>query len=318
MTSRLIPLPDRIAGGLLGLLIGDAVGVPYEFHQAANLPPTADIDMLPPRDFPRAHAGILPGTWSDDGAQALCLLASLLACGRLDLGDFSRRLLDWADRGYCAVDGLVFDIGMQTSGALAALHSGSAPECSGPAEERANGNGSLSRVLPLALWHDGSNDELIMLAARQSLPTHGHARSQIACAMLCLWARAELAGAAHAWEAADRTLRQRGPANDLDAGAIAHVLTRPAHVGGSGYVVDSLWSARVAVEESDDYAATIRRAIAFGNDTDTTAAIAGGIAGIRHGASAIPAAWHDRLRGRELLDPCLCALLDRTASCARA
>ena len=59
---------ERIEGGLLGLLIGDAVSVPYEFHPPQALPPLDQIDMTPPRGFARAHVGVPPGTWSDDGA----------------------------------------------------------------------------------------------------------------------------------------------------------------------------------------------------------------------------------------------------------
>ena len=69
---------DRIEGGLIGLLVGDALGVPYEFSNPAALPSPELIDFTPPSDFARAHQGTPPGTWSDDGAQALCLLDSLL------------------------------------------------------------------------------------------------------------------------------------------------------------------------------------------------------------------------------------------------
>ena len=113
-------LRDRLAGGLLGLLVGDALGVPYEFHSPQEIPPPALIEFEPPAGFMRAHTGTPPGTWSDDGAQALCLLASLLECGRLDLNDFAHRLLDWYDAGYLAVDSRVFDIGVQTAQALQA------------------------------------------------------------------------------------------------------------------------------------------------------------------------------------------------------
>lgn len=67
-------IEDKILGGLYGLLIGDAVGVPYEFHAPERLPPFEQIDMVPPAGFVRSHQGIAAGTWSDDGAQALCLL----------------------------------------------------------------------------------------------------------------------------------------------------------------------------------------------------------------------------------------------------
>ncbi|MEO7001264.1 MAG: ADP-ribosylglycohydrolase family protein [Ktedonobacterales bacterium] len=78
MTTR----QERLAGGLVGLLVGDALGVPYEFHSPENLPPAEQIEFTPPPGFMRAHAGTSPGTWSGDGAQALCLLDSLLTCGR--------------------------------------------------------------------------------------------------------------------------------------------------------------------------------------------------------------------------------------------
>ncbi len=304
---------DRIAGGLVGLLVGDALGVPYEFHPAAELPPFADIAFDPPPGFRRAHAGVPPGTWSDDGAQALCLLASLLECGGFDLGDFSRRLVNWYDDGYLAVDGRVFDVGLQTLQALNALRSGAAPTAASPADERRNGNGSLMRVLPLALWHDADDAALMQMAAWQSVPTHAHVRAQIACGFYCLWARAELSGHMDAWTAAEESLRRHADPSIFPVLEIDIVLDprRAQQVGGSGYVVDTLWSARHALDRETNYADTVRAAIALGNDTDTTAAVAGGIAGLRYGLAGIPPMWRDGLRGRRLLDPLLDALLAR-------
>src|SRR5690606_9836749 len=140
---------DRIEGGLVGLLVGDALGVPYEFHEPEQLPPIEAIEMEPPEHFYRAHATVPPGTWSDDGAQALCLLASLLDCGRFEVEDFGQRLLDWYEHGYLAVSGVVFDIGMTTARALQALKAGVPAAIAGPSSDRDNGNGSLMRVLPL-------------------------------------------------------------------------------------------------------------------------------------------------------------------------
>ena len=131
-----------------------------------------------PAGFRRAHAGTPPGTWSDDGAQALALLSSLLDRGRLDPEDLGRRLLEWYDLGRFAVDRRVFDVGIQTGTALRALREGTPALEAGPAEERTNGNGSLMRVLPLALWHLGSDAELVADARLQSRVTHGHLRSQ--------------------------------------------------------------------------------------------------------------------------------------------
>lgn len=293
---------DRLAGGLQGLLIGDALGVPYELHDPLDLPPREQVDFDPPEGFPRSHEGVPPGTWSDDGAQALCLLQSLLDKGTLELGDFSRRLVNWADWGHLAVDGKVFDIGLQTAWAIERLRAGVAPEEAGPKGEFDNGNGSLMRVLPLALWHTGDDLSLITMAARQSLPTHGHPRAAAVCAFLCLWARGELAANGGSWERAEATLRQLGPDAGLPAEEIDLVLdpSWADRVQGSGYVVDTLWSARQALDRSTSYADAVRHAVSLGQDTDTTAAVAGGVAGIRYGLYGIPLSWRERLRGKEL------------------
>src|SRR4051812_32566052 len=306
---------ERIEGGLLGLLIGDALGVPYEFHPPETIPRSLEIEFEPPAGFRRAHQGTAPGTWSDDGAQALCLLASLLECGRLDPDDLGRRLLAWRDRGEYAVGGIVFDVGIQTSRALGHLRSGVPALEAGSTEEYANGNGSLMRVLPLALWHRGGDAELAGDARAQSRVTHGHLRAQACCALYCLWARRILEEADAPWEDAVATLRaiyddEPGFLDELD-GTIRPL--NPPVVRGSGYVVDCLHSARWAVE-AGPYEQVVKAAISLGNDTDTTACVAGGIAGIRDGVAAIPERWRQALLGRERLDPLIYELLTQVTS----
>ena len=306
---------QRFSGGIVGLLVGDALGVPYEFHPPEDLPPAHQIDYAPPPGFQRAHMGVRPGTWSDDGAQALILLDSLLENDGLDLAHFANGLRRWLMTGFYAVNRSVFDIGSQTSTAINRLGMGIPPDASGPSEEHQNGNGALMRVLPLALWHQGDDGELITLAARQSLPTHGHARSRIACAVYCLWARATLEGAAQPWAEAVARFHTHAGGDAFLKADVDHVLDvrHGDSARGSGYVVDSLWSAKTAVEQTTDYETCVRRAIAFGHDTDTTAAIAGGIAGVRYGLDGIPARWRDGLHGRDLYPPLVERLLRRTA-----
>jgi ADP-ribosylglycohydrolase len=311
-------LRERIEGGLLGLLVGDALGVPYEFHQPEELPSIDRIDMVPPEHFRRAHATVPAGTWSDDGAQALCLLASLLDVGRLDLEDLGSRLLDWSERGSMAVGGVVFDIGLTTARALRNLRDGVAAELAGPTGERDNGNGSLMRVLPLALWHLGGDAELIDLACSQSKLTHGHPRSQACCALYCLWARRILRGSADPWRDAVATLRglceYDSPLMLELEGAIRP--DEPPSGRGTGYVVDCLRSARLALA-AGPYEAVVKFAVALGHDTDTTACVAGGLAGLRDGRSAIPGRWVDALRGKPIYEPLLGRLLERLDPPAR-
>jgi ADP-ribosylglycohydrolase len=297
-------LRERIEGGLIGLLVGDALGVPYEFHQPQDIPPLDAIEFAPPPGFRRAHAGVPPGTWSDDGAQALALLASLLDRGRFDADDFGRRLVDWYERGALAVDGHVFDVGIQTAQAIRALMAGTPAASAGSTDERANGNGSLMRVLPLALWHRGGDAELVADARAQSRVTHGHLRSQICCALYCLWARRLLEDTPDPWRAAVAALRGiYGEGTPEQAELEFHIRPDdPPEGRGSGYVVDCLRSARQALA-AGGYEQVVKAAVALGHDTDTTACVAGGIAGLRDGVQAIPERWRAQLRGQELLAP---------------
>jgi len=304
---------DRIKGGIVGLLVGDALGVPYEFHPKEEIPPFDEIEFEPPEGFRRAHAGVPTGTYSDDGAQALILLNSLLECGRFDAAHFANGLINWYDRGFMAVGGRVFDVGIQTAAAIGELKKGVEPLLAGGAHEYANGNGSLMRVLPLALWHKGSDLELVADAFDQSAVTHGHRRSQICCALYCLWARRILQDAEKPWESALAALDEIFPADSIER---AEIETRifPAdavfEVRGSGYVVDSLRAARWACVH-ETYEQTVKAAVSLGDDTDTTACIAGGIAGLLHGFEAIPERWRAGLRGREIYEPLLEKLLER-------
>jgi ADP-ribosyl-[dinitrogen reductase] hydrolase len=146
MTTRL----DRIRGGMYGLLVGDALGVPYEFSAPHHIPERRLIDMSPPPGFARAHSSVPEGTWSDDGAQALLLLASLAKCQSLDLQQFTESLMDWCRNGAMTPDGRVFDIGIQTRQALENFARYGNPLTCGSNQERSNGNGSLMRTLPCA------------------------------------------------------------------------------------------------------------------------------------------------------------------------
>lgn len=311
------PAAERIAGGLIGLLVGDALGVPYEFTKPENIPPLLQIEMEPPAGFRRAHRDTPCGTWSDDGAQALCLLASLLTCGRLDLDDFGRRLVNWLDQGYRAVDGRVFDVGITSQHAIRRLRAGHPAAQCGGADEQDNGNGALMRTLPLALWHQGSDAELIEDARRASLPTHAHLRSQLCCALYCLWARAMLLQqhGDEAWTFAVATMRTQYPAGTPERTELEdQILSFPMEqCGGCGYVVDSLHSARLALQQQPDYEGAVRAAIALGHDTDTTACIVGGLAGIRAGIEGIPARWRTALLGQEEFRADLKVLLSQTA-----
>jgi len=296
----------RVRGALYGLLVGDALGVPYEFSQSSDIPAPALIEMSPPLGFDRAHRGTPVGTWSDDGAQALVLLENLLDHPELNLPQFGKQLVAWYETGYMTPDGRVYDIGFQTRRGLLNIIDGVPPDESGPNDVNNNGNGGLMRVMPCALVPFRDEAELIARARRQGLPTHGHVRSQLTCALYVLVAKEILAGLTAAdalWKAID-TLQAATPAAETnELRTVLDGQLEPSK--GSGYVVDSFWSAMRAVLSTDNYESCVRAAIALGRDTDTTACIAGGLAGALYGESGIPVRWRMELKGKSLVEPLL-------------
>ena len=306
-------IKDKIKGAIIGLLIGDALGVPYEFHDPISIPRYDEIEFEPPPYFRRSHVGVPVGTYSDDGAQALILLNTLLECGKFDATHFAESLVDWYNDGFMAVGRKVFDVGIQTASSIRELKRGVEPLLAVGADEYSNGNGSLMRVLPLALWHRGSDLELIADAFDQSSVTHGHLRSKLCCALYCLWARRILQNVENAWENAVETLCKIFPENTIENIEFeTRIFPKDAiyDVKGSGYVVDSLRVARWA-NGNKSYEETVKAAISLGNDTDTTACIAGGIAGLKFGVDLIPTRWRENLRGAELYEPLIEKLLER-------
>lgn len=293
----------------MAALLGDAFGVPYEFNRPHELPPVGELAMTPPLGFDRSHRGTPVGTWSDDGAQMLALWDCLSTSYPFDIERFAQGLLKWWNEGGFTPDGRVFDIGLQTRAALERLERGVPAAQAGGDSEHENGNGSLMRVLPVSFFY-WSVEELIRVARLQSCVTHRHVRSQLCCALYVLIAHQLVHGAskAHALSWAIETLTERTPAHEQPE---LHLILQSPHrkkPTGTGYVVDSLWSAWHAFEQSDDIESGLKHAISFGHDTDTTACLAGGLLGAFYGKDAIPAHMWAVMNGRQLVQVTLLPL----------
>ena len=200
-----------------------------------------------------------------------------------DTNDQAKRFLAWADEGaYTPDHDGKFDIGGATSRALARLRDGVSPEAAGGTGERDNGNGSLMRILPLALVERDLWDwQLVEQATSASALTHGNPIAQATCALYLLIAKRLRDGdnREHAIGAALSGLGDvlDGLPNAAPIFAALREIESYTKRTGSGYVVDAFWSAWDAFAGAKDYRETIERAIRYGNDTDTTAAIAGGM-----------------------------------------
>ena len=275
-----MPAPeDRALGAWLGLAVGDAVGTTLEFTIRDSRPPLTD--MVGGGPF-----GLVPGGWTDDTAMALALAESLAERAGLDAADLMARWLRWWREGEYSHTGECFDIGNQTASALAAFARGGRL----PAETQSAGNGTLMRLAPVVLFAFGRarpeaawRAEAEALARAQARLTHNNPE--------VLETSAAMAGLLH----------------DLVTGAAGREALAPVpatrdEVRASGWVRHCWEAARWAVATTDDFRSAVLAAANLGEDADTTAAVAGQIAGALHGAAAIPADWLVRLAWRERLE----------------
>lgn len=293
---------DKFEGAVYGALIGDAFGVPYEFKDSSEIPKfdLLHLSMRVSPSYDRSWPQIQEGTWSDDGSQMLCLLEHLLK-GRYDHLEFARTLVRWMTDGYMSVDSYRFDIGMQTVSRLDRILCGE-DVYKFRYKEHENGNGSLMRCLPVGLLLGGS--ECCRVAELQSEVTHGHGKSIVCCVIYSLLVSNLMIGQefsiALVNALADAHWYFAGGENEVWYEA---VLDESVNVPkGSGYVVDSFWSSIWAVKNSKSFTEAIVNAVSLGNDTDTTACIAGGLAGAVYGKVGIPERMIFELRGKDIVN----------------
>ena len=309
---------DRACGVLLGTAAGDALGAPYEFGPPRR--PELEVAMVGGGAF-----GWEPGEWTDDTSMAVAI-AEIAATGA-DLRDeqaqdaLVRRWYEWSLHAT--------DVGVQTRSVLsragrhgisaqtARAESGALHRSSG----RTVGNCSLMRTAPVALAYLDDEAALVEAARAVSELTHWDAEACDACVLWCCAIRhAILTGVLDA-----RIGLQHIPSERRGTWAArlnAAEKAQPSDFKNNGWVVEALQGAWSAITTTpvphDDPAKGVFRvdhlrlaldaAVRGGGDTDTVAAIAGGLLGAAHGASAVPAEWRRALHGwpglrsRDLVD----------------
>ncbi|TPN53903.1 ADP-ribosylglycohydrolase family protein [Mesorhizobium sp. B1-1-7] len=276
---------DRAIGALLGLAVGDAVGAAIEFSSKPEFTLIEDMIGGGPH-------GLEPGEWTDDTAMALALAESLDTNPELDPGDLMDRFVNWWKDGAYSCTGSCFDIGITTRGALDRYRRTGDPYA-GSLDPRSSGNGALMRLSPVAIRHWRSLEAALDVAQRQTRTTHGSPPTiDASCALARLLVKAI--------EGHPLTELLTGPEADAVEGGFRGVHRN--EINGSGFVSESLQAALWAVNRTTDFRSAILLAANLGNDADTTAAIAGQLAGAVYGASGIPEDWLTKLAWRDLLE----------------
>ena len=286
---------DRARGALLGLAAGDAVGTTVEFASPGSFKPVTG--MVGGGPF-----ALDPGQWTDDTSMALCLAESLVDRRGHDPVDQMRRYVRWMNSGYLSSNGRCFDVGITTRNQLRRFERTGDPH-DPHVDENSAANGSLMRLAPVSIRWSQSADDVVAFAAASSRPTHPATRPVDACKVLAALTAALIRG--ESWEAvSDAGFWKQEPLHP-EVEAVARGSWRgkePPAIRGTGYCVDALEAAIWAVAGAADFKTAILRAANLGDDADTTAAIAGQLAGARFGASGIPELWLELLAMRHRIE----------------
>ncbi len=285
-----LTLSDRYCGSLLGLACGDAVGTTVEFSPRGTFKPVTD--MLGGGPFQ-----LKAGQWTDDTSMALCLAESLLRKNGFDAADQMARYLNWWQWGYLSATGDCFDIGTTVRTALAAFQEQGDP-FAGPTDPYSAGNGSMMRLAPVVLFYYPDVQRIDHFARQSSRTTHGAQEAIECCVVLARAISLALSGAPKERLLSLSTAGLHAPKVVAIAQGDYRDKSRE-QVTGSGYAVASLEAALWCVVNTERYADAVLMATNLGDDADTTAAIAGQLAGAFYGVQGIPEGWLEKVWMRD-------------------
>ncbi|MGV3611487.1 MAG: ADP-ribosylglycohydrolase family protein [Fluviicola sp.] len=294
---------NPVKNAILGLTVGDVLGVPVEFQSRARLKESPVTDL---RAFGTHNQPI--GTWSDDTSLSLCLADELSKS--YNLANIGNSFVKWYYEGHWTPFGKVFDVGMTTGRSIERIAKGESPEFSGECDEGSNGNGSLMRILPLLFYIESIKDkkDKYQVIKEVSGITHAHVRSCLACYYLLEFASFASADYKYplieAYKVANHGLIKL--VNELEInqeelqkfqrltdGRIHQLEEKDIY--SSGYVIHSLEASVWCLLTTKSYKEAVLKAVNLGGDTDTIGSITGGLAGLYYGSSSIPGDWIEKV-----------------------
>lgn len=309
----------KVYDGIIGVAVGDALGVPVEFISREELAKSPVIGM----EGYGVHNQPI-GTWSDDTSLTLALMDSITCKQVVDYHDIMDKFSEWLLYGAYTATEEVFDVGSTTSRAIMNYGRGMNPlECGGRSEYE-NGNGSLMRILPIAYYLKKGSDILLNeqmdIVHNISSLTHRHPISLIGCGIYVNIALKLLSGSFLLKEGIRQGTKEAFQYYTSQKWENISIYNRlkdinsfaaqpEAEINSSGYIVDTLEAAIWCLLNTHSFRECILKAINLGNDTDTIGAVAGGLAGIYYGADNIPQEWQTAILKRDYIEK-LCTKLE--------
>jgi ADP-ribosyl-[dinitrogen reductase] hydrolase len=311
-------LKDAMKAALYAGIVGDALGVPVESSTRQELTLCSVKNMLGYGRYDQPE-----GTWSDDTALTLCTMESLLDGYNIDA--MGQTFCRWLFDSYWTPTGFVFDAGLTTYLALDKIrneHKSSSQ--SGCDSEDDNGNGSLMRMLPVALFFRALPvPDFLNRVHETSSITHAHPRAKIGCGIYCLFIR-EILGNQDKVAGYKNAVKQAVDYYSVlpeYSGELSHFMRIFSHaipglteneIRSSGYHVDTLEAALWCVLTYSSTKDILLAAVNLGLDTDTTGMVAGGCAGVLYGLESVPVGWLNALARKNEID----SLIDHFADAA--
>ncbi|MCI0634614.1 MAG: ADP-ribosylglycohydrolase family protein [Actinobacteria bacterium] len=282
-------LAQRVVGSCLGLALGDALGAPFEFLRATNIP-----DPVPA--FERSWLDLPPGSTTDDTAMARNLMRSLAERGGFDPEDLVRRHLEWFRSDPPDVGTLTGRVLRRVVGGEDAVTAArDVWEQRGP--EVSAGNGSVMYCAPLGLAYANRPGELPDLAPVLSTLTHfdGRCRTAVLAITLCVASLVRGQPAEDAARDALTAVSEHEGGEELEFLVEAVGRSRPIDGPDQGFCLFTVGAAFQALLLGGDVESELRRVVSLGGDTDTNAAVAGALLGARDGVDGLPTRWLDHL-----------------------
>ena len=296
---------NQYLGAIIGHAVGDAMGFPTEFSKREELLQNPVIEMIDSPDI-----GQPAGSWSDDTAMEIATIDSFIQKKYFDYKDIMDKWVKWISKSEYTSTGVVFDIGRTCLKAIKKYCNGTAPLQCGSISMYENGNGSLMRILPVALYAFSKNlDDISIrkLTSEVSSLTHAHEVSRLGCYIYVQFIICLLKG--NTKQEAYKHIQ------DLDYRSFTidsinqytRILNEQIefqileNIKSTGYIVDTLESAMWIFMNAQHYKEAIIASINIGGDTDTIGAIVGSMAGIYYGFEDIPSSWLDKLQRKDYL-----------------
>ena len=301
-------------GLLFGIAIGDALGVPVEFMSRKHLQVNPVIGM---REYGTHHQPA--GTWSDDSSMSFLLVEQLIE--GYDIEELGKKFCQWYQYNYWTPHGEIFDMGVSTRNAMDKIAKGVSALESGECDDYSNGNGSLMRILPLAIYlQDKSIDERFCITKEVSGVTHSHIRSVIGCffAVEFVIQLLKKKDKCDAYYETQNIVRDYLHLIDVKSSEIElynrilfdDISRIPVQdIYASGYVLHTLEASLWAFLTTDNFKDAILKAVNLGDDADTIGAITGGMAGLFYGFEQIPEEWINQLARRSDIEELSCRWL---------